>query len=288
MKILVTGSTGFIGSHLLVELLRKEHEVVAVRRPGSEPVIQLERQPIWLERSFLNLDAQDFEGVEVVVHLAAAGVSPQRACWQELEQINVTSGLRLIQLAHKSGVLRFVSTGSCIEYGAEALNWVNIPPWASLRPATPYGASKAAGFLTLHAYAMMNSIEFFYGRIFTAYGKGQFRGNLWPSLRSAAQAGVDFPMTKGEQIRDFIPVSKVAQHLRIAVERSDLQMSKPLVVNIGTGKGQSVVDFAREQWKKFGAPGRLKPGDLSTRTCETPRLVADITLLEPHNKKLSK
>lgn len=275
MKILLTGGTGFIGSHLLRELLKAGHEVVAVRRPGSEPVIPIDQRHSWLEHWLPDLTVNDLAGVDVVIHLASAGVSPKRASWQELEHINVASGLKLIELAHQAGVRRFVAAGTCFEYGSEAAAWERIPPDAPLRPSTPYGASKAAGFFMLHAYALAHPIQLWYGRIFTAYGEGQFSGNFWPSLRQAALAGVDFPMTQGEQIRDFIPVAAVARHLRIAAERSDLQPAQPLVVNIGSGQGLRVVDFARQQWQHLGATGSLKPGVIPSRPDEMARLVAD-------------
>jgi UDP-glucose 4-epimerase len=275
VRVLLTGGTGFIGSHLLVELLQAGHEVVAVRRPGSEPVIPLDVQPTWLECSLLDLTANALAGSEVVIHLASAGVSPQQASWRELEQINVAAGLQLIEKAHQAGVRRFVAAGSCFEYGAEADAWERIPPDAPLRPITPYGASKAAGFLMLHAFAKAHPVEMVYARIFTAYGEGQFSANLWPSLRQAALAGNDFAMTEGEQIRDFIPVTEVARHLRVAAERCDLQQTHPLVVNIGRGIGLRVVDFARQQWQKFGATGRLNPGAIPNRPDQMARLVAN-------------
>jgi UDP-glucose 4-epimerase len=275
MKVLLTGGTGFIGSHFLVELLQAGHEVVAVRRPGSETVIPLAEQPIWLERSLIDLMDHDMAGVDVVIHLASAGVSPKQASWHELEQINLVAGLRLIQLAHQAGVRRFVGVGTCLEYGTEAEEWERIPANAPLRPTTPYGASKAAGFLMLNSYAMLNSIELFYGRIFTAYGEGQFIGNLWPSLRKAALVGADFDMTEGEQIRDFIAVDKVAKHLLFAVERKDLKLFQPLVENIGSGQGLSVADFARQQWQRFGASGRLNFGAIPNRPGQISRIVAD-------------
>ena len=286
MRILLTGGTGFIGSHLLGELLQAGHEVVAVRRPGSEPVIPLEQQPIWLERSLLDLIANDLAGLEVVIHLASAGVSPQQVSWQELEEINVAAGLHLIQLAHQAGIRRFVAAGSCFEYGSEAEVWDRIPPNAPLRPTTPYGSSKAAGFLMLKAFAIAHPIELFYGRIFAAYGEGQFSGNLWPMLRQAASAGGDFPMTEGEQIRDFIPVAEVAWHLRIAAERRDLQPAQPLVVNIGSGQGLRVVDFAMQQWQQFGASGFIKPGAIPSRPGQIARFVADPIHLDPTTNRV--
>lgn len=281
MRILLTGGTGFIGSHLLVELLLAGHEVVALRRPASEPVIPLVVQPTWMECSLLELTANELSGAEVVIHLASAGVSPQQASWRELEQINVAAGLQLIEKAHQAGVRRFVAAGSCFEYGAEADAWERIPPDAPLRPTTPYGASKAAGFLMLHAFATAHPIEMVYARIFTAYGEGQFRGNLWPSLRQAALAGNDFAMTEGEQIRDFIPVAEVARHLRYAAERCDLQLALPLVMNIGSGIGLRVVDFARQQWQRFGATGYLNPGAIPSHPGQMARLVADPIHLDP-------
>lgn len=286
MNFFLSGGTGFIGSHLLSRLLNAGHEVVAIRRNRSFPRVCLTRQPIWINRSLSELTVNDFRDSDVVVHLASVGVSPQKASWHELEEINVAAGLQLIELAYQAGVRRFVAAGTCLEYGSEAEVWEKIPPNAPLRPTTPYGASKAAGFLMLQSYASTNPIELFYGRIFSAYGEGQFSANLWPSLRQAALSGADFPMTEGQQIRDFIPVSEVCRHLQYASERRDLKLLEPLVVNIGSGYGMSVVDFARQQWALFGATGSLKPGAIASRQGESPRLVADtINLNSISNKK---
>jgi nucleoside-diphosphate-sugar epimerase len=282
MKVLLTGGTGFVGSYLIKELLLAGHEVVATRRSGSMPVISLIENPVWIDRSFIELTLGDLEDVDTIVHLASAGVSPKRASWADLEQVNVAAGLQLIDLAHQAGVRRFVATGTCLEYGAEASAWQFIPPSAALRPVTPYGASKAAGFFMLNSYASNHSIEFFYGRIFTAYGEGQYAANLWPSLYAAALAGSDFPMTSGEQIRDFISVQEVAKHLRVAVERSDLIPGQPLVVNIGSGTGLSVLDFVMNEWQRLRAQGSLRPGALPSRVDQTDRLVADPILLIPN------
>lgn len=281
MKVLLTGGTGFVGSYLIQELLLGGYEVVATRRPGSMPVISLIENPIWLDRSFVELTLADLKGVETVIHLASAGVSPKRASWADLQQINVAAGLRLIELTYQAGVRRFVATGTCFEYGSEASAWQHIPPSAALRPITPYGSSKAAGFFMLNSFATNHLIEFYYGRVFTAYGEGQYEANLWPSLHAAALSGADFPMTSGKQIRDFISVQAVAKYLRVAVERNDLVPSLPLVVNIGSGKGLSVLDFASNEWQRLRAHGSLRPGALPSRVDQTDRLVADPILLVP-------
>ena len=120
--------------------------------------------------------------------------------------INVAASLHLIQISHKAGVRRFIATGTCLEYGSEAESWARIPPTAPLRPVTPYGASKASCFLMLEAFARANPIELFMGE----FSLLMVRDNL---LRTYGRHCVspllcsDFPMTTGEQICDFIPVS---------------------------------------------------------------------------------
>ena len=288
MKIFVTGGTGFIGSHLLAQLLSFNHQVVALCRPGSQAAISLKHHPVWLERNSLyDVSSTDMNGVDTVIHLASAGVSPQRSAWNELCDVNITAGLNLIERAHNAGVRRFIAAGTCLEYGSGTDCLEIIPPHSPLRPESAYAASKAAGFLMLEAFAKSNPIEFFYGRIFTAYGDGQYCGNFWPSLRSAAFAGDDFPMTTGDQVRDFIPVTDVARHLRIAVERTDLQPELPFVVNIGSGQGQSLLNFAKAQWKLFNANGKLKPSALVSRSSKMTRLVADLKNLIPAENSLS-
>lgn len=283
MKILVTGGTGFVGSYLLIELLKAGHEVAAVRRPGSTPAVKLEVQPGWIEIPFNELSLANLADIDVIIHLASSGVSPKQSTWLELEKVNVLDSLRLMQLACQCGVRRMIVSGTCLEYGLEADAWEQISPQATLRPVTPYGASKAAGFLLLNAFARLHSIEFFYGRIFNAFGKGQYEKNLWPSLQKAALEGADFLVKAGNQIRDFISVEEVARCFRVAAERDDLISSQPFIVNVGSGKATSVHAFAQDQWLKLGAAGSLLVNPIASKNVNINRIVADTTLMFPED-----
>ena len=243
-----------------------------------------QKNPRWI-KPIDKLDVDDLQGIEAIIHLASAGVSPQKASWTELTETNISMSIKLIDLANKAGVKRFVATGTCLEYGSEAERWEKIPPNASLRPATPYAASKASSYFMLKNYAKQNNMELYYGRIFSAYGEGQYEKNLWPSLCNAARNGEDFRMTYGTQIRDFIPVNMVAKHLRIGAERKDINKSEPLVVNIGSGKGRSVIEFAESEWKKMEARGKIKPGVIQTREVQIKRIVADTINLTPKEQR---
>jgi len=174
MRLFLTGSTGFIGSHVLSAALAAGHEVRALQRSAtSVPLIPLPRQPIWCEGDMNSSDAEWLEGVDVVLHLASVGVSPKQATWSELVEVNVVGSLRLLELAARTGVRRCVVAGTSHEYGNTARRFYAIPPNAPLEPLNAYGSSKAAAFQLLRTFAIESRLELCYCRIFSAYGEGQ-------------------------------------------------------------------------------------------------------------------
>ena len=220
----------------------------------------------------------DLACCEALVHLAAAGVSPQPAAWDACYEVNVLDWLRLMQTAIRAGVRRFVVTGTFAEYGTAAQRFDAIPPDAPLEPAGPYASSKACGGLMTSALARAENVCLSYLRLFSVFGDGQFESNLWPSLRIAALEGADYPLTPGEQVRDFISVTTVAQRLLDECRDGTLQPGVPRVANLGTGEPTTVRDFADHWWREWRAPGKLVVGALPYRQDEVMRYVP---LVEP-------
>ena len=274
MNIFVTGATGFIGSHLIKKLEFCGFNVHALIRNNNKLIKN--KNISWINKGLEELRVIDFKNIHAVIHLASVGVSPKKASIQELEEINVKQSFRLINLANNAGVKRFIAAGTCLEYGAEANKWQYIPPNASLKPLCPYSKSKAKSFKLLFDFSLKNKIELFYGRIFSAYGDGQYKDNFWPSLKLAAITGNDFCMTSGKQVRDFIRVEEVVQHLVNAISREDILIGNPLVVNIGSGFGQTLKEFAIKEWKNIGAKGQLLPGKLKDRSYEIKQMFINI------------
>jgi nucleoside-diphosphate-sugar epimerase len=273
MKIFVTGGTGFIGSHFLNCALAAEHEVVALRLPGDQPKIRLSKNPEWLDASLADDCSSHLEGCQALVHLAAVGVSPQKVTWGKLLQVNVVQSVQLWNQAIFANVKRLVICGSCFEYGRSGERHDLIPPDAPLEPLNAYAASKAAATVAALALAAEQNVEQLILRPFHVYGEGQHESNFWPSLKIAAFNGHDFPMTAGEQVRDFIPVEQVAAAFVRALDRSDLEPGQPKIENLGTGQPQSLRAFAEHWWKVWNAKGKLLPGALPYRNHEVMRYV---------------
>jgi nucleoside-diphosphate-sugar epimerase len=274
MRVFVTGATGFIGSHFVERALTAGIEVVAHRRsPGSRPRIPLSSQPRWLDKPLSAISEWDFSGCEALVHLAAAGVSPQPADWESCYQVNVLDWLTLMRTAIRAGVRRFIVTGTFAEYGTAGQRFDAIPPDAPLEPAGPYASSKACASVLSAALARAENVCLSYLRLFSVFGEGQFENNLWPSLRIAASTGADYPMTRGEQVRDFISVTSVATRLLDECRDGSVQPGVPRVANLGTGEPQTVLDFADHWWREWQAAGQLLVGALPYRRDEVMRYV---------------
>jgi nucleoside-diphosphate-sugar epimerase len=278
MKIFLTGGTGFIGSHLLRLLGTTDHKVTALRRVSSQPCIDIGSEPLWLVKEMDRLEPIDFAGMDTLVHLASVGVSPKTSTWRDLLYWNVSVMADLLEKAHAAGVRRFVLAGSYAEYGLSADRYDFIPADAPLLPSTPYAASKAAGFIVANTFAIEKSIELYYLRIFSAYGEGQYINNFWPALRAAALSGADFPMTLGGQVRDFIPVERVAETFLCSIEgSSSVQKGVPFVENVGTGRPMSMLEFAEKCWTDWGAKGKIIAGVKPYRLNEPMRFAPKVT-----------
>ncbi len=235
--------------------------------------IPVDHEPEWITKGMSEVTTEDFRDMDTVVHLAAAGVSPQKADWATLFRTNVADSLVLWRKAVEAGVRRLVVCGSCFEYGRSAERYEYIPADAPLEPTSTYGASKAAATMAALALAAETRIELMVLRPFQVFGEGQHESNFWPSLKAAATCGKDFPMTAGEQVRDFVPVEEVAKTFLQATRQSDLQPGVPRIQHVGTGNPQTLRTFAEHWWKQWDARGKLLVGALPYRTGEVMRYV---------------
>lgn len=276
MKLVVTGASGFLGAKLVEHALAANHEVLALCRPGSGARGSSHAKLTWHPCPLADVPADLLTGATALVHLASAGVSPRPVSWKEAFQVNVTDSLALVTRAVEIGVPKVVVSGSCLEYGRAAARFERIPADAPLDPEGPYAASKAAFSLALKALCHDVDADVSLLRPFPLFGEGQYAANFWPSLKSAALEGRDFPMSPGGQVRDYQEVSAAAAEFLRQCEQP-IQPNRGLRVrNLGSGVPVTLADFATHWWHHWHAAGTLQLGALPYRKSDIMRLVPDL------------
>jgi len=273
MKLFVTGGTGFIGTHFLQQAQAMGHEVIAQRRPGSQPRLPLATQPEWIDRP-LDASFEDvLAGCDALVHLASHTPNPPYAPLDACLYWNVFAPLKLAHQAKKSEVRLFLVAGTCFEYGRAAQNLEFIRTDTPLQPTLSYSTSKAAASVAFEGFARDSAVKLKYLRIFQVYGEGEDEKRFWPSLRAAALDGRDFPMSPGEQVRDFVAVEDVAHQFCEHLDYSRVIAGEPEIHHVASGEPQTLLSFANFWWLKWRAIGRLKPGSIPYRENEIMRIV---------------
>ncbi len=213
--VLVTGATGFVGQHVVRQLLADGHSVIA----SGTDMAKASRFD-WFERvTFVPYalpaagDTQDlfalFGQPDALIHLAWQGLPNYKATFH-FEQNLFPQYLFLKNLV-QNGLTNLTVTGTCFEYGMQ--NGCLSETDASL-PANPYALAKDTLRRMLEALQTEQAFTLKWVRLFYMYGEGQNSKSLLPLLDQALLTGEPmFRMSGGEQLRDYLPVTKVADYI---------------------------------------------------------------------------
>jgi nucleoside-diphosphate-sugar epimerase len=273
VKILLTGATGFIGSHVARQLVREGHEVHALVRPKSDPwrIVDLKPSLRLVEGDLLSASLFPLpSSLDLCLHLAWY-VEPGRYLNAPQNIDFLGASLRLAKQLAATGCKRFVAAGTCFEYNT-ALGMLNeLTP---TRPRHLYSASKLALFLALEQFCKAAGIQFAWTRFFYLYGPHEDPRRLVPAVINALLRDQPAKLTPGEQQRDFLHVEDVAGAV-CAVARSNLTGA----VNIGSGQPVTVADLAGKIGNLLGNPQLIKLGALAYAPDEPMCIVADNTRL---------
>jgi nucleoside-diphosphate-sugar epimerase len=273
-RVLLTGATGFIGSHTVAPLLQAGYEVHALgRRTGDSTDVS------WHQVDLLDEDA----AAAVVRELAAehllhlAWYAEHGSFWSSPENLSwVAASLRLLRAFHEAGGRRAVMAGTCAEYdwseAADACRELaqRSGPATPERPATLYGAAKQATRMVASAYAREVGLSLAWGRIFLLYGPGEDERRLVAHVIRALLDGSEAQTSDGTQVRDFLHVTDVAAGFAALLD-SPVEGA----VNIASGEGVAIARVLALIGEEAGRPDLLRVGALPQRAGEPPRLVAD-------------
>lgn len=274
MRILLTGSSGFIGSRLIKMFAHNHYEIVALnRRPIAMPGIQEVIVPA------LQLDliesALKHDSIDAIIHLAAAGVSPSDREAKSLVKINTILPGQLVELAQRKGVKAVVIAGSSAEY-KDCGKQLRITEDAPVEMNKTYGATKAAGTMLALVQGLTLGVAVCVLRLFNIFGPGEAPHRLFPSLFCHLKAGSKVPLSIGNQIRDFVYVDDACMGFMCALEALVNKEMASGIYNLATGVGHSVMQFAQFTAQALDAPEHLLNfGALEIRPDEIPYLIGD-------------
>ena len=246
---LVTGGAGFIGSHIVEQLISLGHEVVVVDNEYSD-----NENFYWRKDTYnVNIDITDkalknaFTNVDYVFHLAAeARIGPAIENPVNAVNINTIGTCNVLQCARDAGVKKVMYSSTSSGYGLNTSPNIETQPDDCLNP---YSVSKVAGEKICKMYTDLYGLKTVIFRYFNVFGerapkKGQYAPVIGIFLRQRAAGEKLTIVGDGEQRRDFVYVKDVANaNIMAALSNADDE-AYGQVYNVGSGKNYSVNDIA--------------------------------------------
>ena len=271
-RVLLTGASGYIGRHMLDDLLAREYAVHAVGR--NAPTTDAGKV-VWHEADLLDTAASSDLVSEIapthLMHLAwitEPGVyweSPQNTAWLE-------ASVALLEKFQETGGQRALLAGTCAEY-----DWSDghcVEDSTPLRAKSLYSKSKLAFRETAFAAAEATSMSVAWARVFFSFGQHERPERLVPAVILALLAGDRAKCGDGGLIRDFMYVPDVASAM-VAVLDSDFSGD----INIASGAQMTLQDIVSRIASKLDAADRVDFGHYPRRDGDPDKITADISRL---------
>ena len=249
-RALVTGGAGFIGSHIVEELVAREIETVVIDDFSTGTAENLAASTA--KRGLVSVvkgDARDarklLKGLsfDIVFHEAAIASVPRSITEPEkVHDVNVNMTIDLLNYCVHSGVKRFIFASSAAAYGV--IDGARASEEMLCRPNTPYGATKLSVENYLGAYFMTYGLETVSLRYFNVYGRRQklsdYSGVITVFVNRLLRGDPATIHGDGTQVRDFVHVKDIVQANMLAMESPNAAGE---VFNVASGAGTSILQL---------------------------------------------
>jgi UDP-glucose 4-epimerase len=296
MAVLVTGGAGYIGSHMVLELVDSGADVVVL-----DDLSTGYRQSLPSQATLVTGDMGDQalvtriieeRGIDAIAHFAAKIVVPESVSDPLAYYLNNTAKSRsLLETAVRNGVRNIIFSSTAAVYGEPSVN--PIPEDLPLAPINPYGRSKLMTEWMLADAARAHDLRYVALRYFNVAGadpkgrSGQSTPNATHLIKVAAQAalgqrpslqvfGTDYPTPDGSCIRDYVQVTDLARAHMAALEHLR-RGGESLTLNCGYGRGFSVLEVIEVVKRVSGVDFEVRhvprrPGDPAALVAKVDRI----------------
>jgi UDP-glucose 4-epimerase len=257
-RALVTGGAGFIGSHIVDELVARGIETFVIDNLSTGMLDNLAQHSGSSLLHFIAGDAREVEAllqdtnIDIVFHEAAIASVPKSVSHPMLvHDVNVNMTLQLLNYCVKAGVKRFIFASSAAVYG---MLEDKATEEMACRPNSPYGAGKLAVENYLHAYRRTYGLETVMLRYFNVFGPRQrysdYSGVITIFINKLLDGERPVIFGDGLQVRDFVHVDDIVQANMLAMESANAVGE---MFNVASGRATSILELARIVKELVGA-----------------------------------
>ncbi len=278
MRCLVTGATGFFGSHLTRLLWQRGHEVTILMRPESDPWRIADVLP---NVQIVSGDLSDLASIreqivdcrpDAVLHLAWQGVQ-SRFRNDQIQSENIGQAAQLLAISHQAGCRVWIGFGSQAEYGPKqkAVCETEAPA-----PTSLYGMAKLATMEMSRAMSALMDLRWVWIRVFSLYGPADEPSWMLPSLIQQLLRREVPALTAGTQMWDYLYVEEAADAVAQVMETATADG----LFNLGSGQARPLKQIVEEVRDVVDPSLSLKFGEVPFRSDQVMHLEADITRLQ--------
>lgn len=245
-NVLVTGAAGFIGLHLVSELIRNKTNVYALientDEVGKNKLLNISPDIIIIDsfKQILN-NYDNYPNFDCIFHLATVGVNPMFSNIELFCDVNIKMTCQLIDFAKSNRTKLFVNFGSCFEYGDHGN--ILLTEDIDCKPESLYAISKNASTNLSICYAKKQNVNLITVRPFGVFGEGEGNNRLAPSIIESCLHNKVVKTTLGEQIRDFVNVKDV---VKAVIDLVEADYAPYEIYNICSDNPVRVKDFILE------------------------------------------
>lgn len=272
MKIFITGATGFIGTYVVQELVKQNHQIVCLKRESSN-LQHLSHLAIeWINNNTEWQKQVIAFKPDVIFNLAWNGVSANDRTDWNVQISNIELQQQLLNISKECHSKKFIGIGSQAEYGDFECK---IKENAPLNPKNAYAASKCASLTILKTFCEINNIEWYWFRVFPIFGPLENERWLIPSLIKNICTQDHMDLTPGEQKLPYLYVGECAKAIISSITASN----KSGIYNISSNNPITLKELVTYIRNKINPKFNLNFGAIPYRYGQSMYMEGDTTLL---------
>jgi UDP-glucose 4-epimerase len=273
MKILVTGSSGTVGTRLCERLLSDGHSVVGVDRVRNKWQSNVQSVTKQLDLLFTENVAELPTDIDAIVHLAANARVYELVEHPEMAKENMETTFHMLEFARKNGIKKFLFSSSREVYGNAGRDRYSEDMVKVTLSESPYAAGKLGDEAMVQSYTRCYGVDHIIWRFSNVYGMYDDSERVVPLFIRLAKAGKPLTVFGKEKCLDFTYIDDTVEGIVQSLLQFD--RAKNETYNLAFGEGNTIFKLAEMIKELTGSSSDISVG--TPRTGEVVRYTADIT-----------